>query len=46
VARRNRVIIDEATAGLLPDDRFEVRRLPARPLRGFGLVEPIAVRRL
>jgi adenylate cyclase len=46
VARRNRTIIDEATAALLPEDRFEVRRLPARPLRGFGLVEPIAVRRL
>jgi adenylate cyclase len=46
VARRNRTIIDDATAALLPDDRFEVRRLPARPLRGFGLVEPIAVRRL
>ncbi len=46
VARRNRVIIDESTASLLPADRFEVRRLPARPLRGFGLVEPIAVRRL
>jgi adenylate cyclase len=46
VARRNRTIIDEATAALLPDDLFEVRRLPARPLRGFGNVEPIAVRRL
>lgn len=46
VARRNRVIIDEATADRLPGDRFEVRRLPARPVRGFGLVEPIAVRRL
>lgn len=46
VARRNRVIIDEATADLLPPDRFEVRRLPARPLRGFGLVEPVAVRRV
>lgn len=46
VARRNRMIIDEATAALLPEDRFEVRRLPARPLRGFGNVEPIAVRRL
>ena len=46
VARRNRMIIDEATAELLPDDLFDVRRLPARPLRGFGLVEPIAVRRL
>ena len=45
VARRNRVIIDEATAALLPPDQFETRRLPARPVRGFGLVEPIAVRR-
>lgn len=44
VARRNRVIIDDATAERLPEDRFETRRLPARPLRGFGLVEPIAVR--
>lgn len=46
VARRNRVIVDEATAQLLPRDRFEVRRLPARHLRGFGLVEPVAVRRV
>ena len=46
VARRNRVIIDEVTADLLPSERFEVRRLPARPLRGFGLVEPVTVRRL
>jgi len=46
VARRNRMIIDESTASLLPPTQFDVRRLPARPLRGFGLVEPIAVRRL
>ncbi|MGZ8744922.1 MAG: adenylate/guanylate cyclase domain-containing protein, partial [Nocardioides sp.] len=45
VARRNRVIIDADTAALLPDDQFETRRLPARPVRGFGLVEPVAVRR-
>jgi adenylate cyclase len=45
VARRNRVIIDAATADLLPEDQFETRRLPARPVRGFGLVEPVAVRR-
>lgn len=45
VARRNRVIIDAATAALLPSDEFETRRMPARPLRGFGLVEPITVRR-
>lgn len=45
VARRNRVIIDAATAALLPPDQFETRRLPARPMRGFGDVEPVAVRR-
>jgi adenylate cyclase len=45
VARRNRVIVDQATAELLPADQFETRRLPARPLRGFGLLEPLAVRR-
>jgi adenylate cyclase len=45
VARRNRIIIDKATADLLPADQFETRRLPARPVRGFGLVEPVAVRR-
>ncbi|KRF19121.1 adenylate cyclase [Nocardioides sp. Soil797] len=44
VARRNRVIVDDVTSEMLPEDRFETRRLPARPLRGFGLVEPIAVR--
>lgn len=45
VARRNRIIIDAATAALLPADEFETRRLPARPVRGFGVVEPVAVRR-
>ena len=45
VARRNRVIIDKATATLLPDDQFETRALPARPMRGFGVLEPVAVRR-
>ncbi|WP_151083154.1 adenylate/guanylate cyclase domain-containing protein [Nocardioides cynanchi] len=45
VARRNRVIVDRATAELLPEDQFETRPLPARPVRGFGLVEPVAVRR-
>jgi len=45
VARRNRVIIDAATAALLPEGIFETRRLTARPVRGFGLVEPVAVRR-
>ncbi len=45
VARKNRVIIDSATAALLPPDEFETRPMPARPVRGFGLVEPITVRR-
>ncbi|MFT4288486.1 adenylate/guanylate cyclase domain-containing protein [Nocardioides sp.] len=45
VARRNRIIVDEATAELLPPEQFEARRLPARPVRGFGIVEPVAVRR-
>jgi adenylate cyclase len=45
VARRNRIIVDGATAQLLPGDQFEARPLPARPVRGFGLVEPVAVRR-
>jgi adenylate cyclase len=45
VARRNRVIIDKTTASMLPASLYETRKLPARPLRGFGLVEPITVRR-
>jgi adenylate cyclase len=45
VARRNRIIIDAHTAERLPDDQFETRPLPARPVRGFGIVEPVAVRR-
>jgi adenylate cyclase len=44
VARRNRVITDRATADLLPPGQFEARHLPPRPLRGFGVVEPVAVR--
>jgi adenylate cyclase len=45
IARRNRVIADHTTADLLPPGQFDSRALPARPLRGFGLVEPVAVRR-
>ncbi|HET6152416.1 MAG TPA: adenylate/guanylate cyclase domain-containing protein [Marmoricola sp.] len=45
VARRNRVIIDERTAELLPPTKFATRPLPARPIRGFGDIEPITVRR-
>ncbi len=46
VARRNRVITDEQTASRLDSDRFDTRTLPARPVRGFGDLEPVAVRRL
>jgi len=42
VARTNRVIVDKATADSLGED-FETRALPARPLRGFGNVEPVTV---
>ena len=45
VARRNHIIVDQATADLLPDDQFESRRLPARPVRGFGVMEPVSIRR-
>lgn len=46
IARRNRVIADATTAAALPEDRYESRVLTARPVRGFGVVEPIAVRRV
>ena len=45
VARRNRIIVDGTTAERLPQDQFEARALPPRPVRGFGVVEPVAVRR-
>lgn len=45
VARSNRVLVDDATAAHLGDDEFEMRALPARPLRGFGNVSPITVSR-
>ena len=45
VARRNRVITDAVTAAALPGDEFDTRRLPERPVRGFGVVSPVAVRR-
>lgn len=44
VARSNRVIVDHETAAGL-SDQFETRTLTARPLRGFGNVEPVTVRR-
>jgi adenylate cyclase len=45
VARRNRVIADRVTVDALPEEAYDTRALPARPLRGFGSVEPITVRR-
>lgn len=45
VARRNRIIVDHATADRLDPDVIEARPLPPRPVRGFGVVEPVAVRR-
>jgi adenylate cyclase len=45
VARRNRVITDNTTAALLPPGQFDTQALPARPLRGFGTVQPVTVRR-
>ncbi len=45
VARRNRVIVDAATSEALPSQDYESRPLPARPVRGFGIIEPVAVRR-
>lgn len=45
VARRNRIIIDHATADRLPSDQIETRPLPERPLRGFGVLSPVTARR-
>lgn len=46
VARRNRVIVDAATAAALSVQHFEARTLPARPIRGFGDIEPVAIRQV
>lgn len=46
VARRNRVIVDHETAALLPTDQVETRPLPPRPMRGFGVMEPLTARRI
>ncbi len=45
VARKNRVIVDEATAAALPPEDYATRRMPARPIHGFGLVEPLTLTR-
>lgn len=44
VARRNRMIVDHATAEKLGED-YETRTMEARPMRGFGNVVPVTVRR-
>jgi adenylate cyclase len=46
LARRNRVLVDDATVDALTPGHYETRRLTARPVRGFGLLEPVAIRRL
>jgi adenylate cyclase len=46
LARRNRVLVDDATVDVLTPGVYETRRLTARPVRGFGLLEPVAIRRL
>lgn len=46
VARRNRVIADQATADAVDTlDGYAARPLSERPIRGFGPVQPFAVRR-
>jgi adenylate cyclase len=47
VARRNRVICDTATAEAMRDvEGYSQRRLTDRPLRGFGMVSPVAIKRV
>jgi len=47
VARRNRVICDIATADAMRDVAgYSQRRLTDRALRGFGMVQPVAIKRL
>ena len=46
VARRNRVIVDARhRRRCCPRTSSRPGGCPARPVRGFGLVEPVAVRR-
>ena len=47
VARRNRVICDPTTAAaMLEVEGFSQRPLTERGLRGFGLISPVAIKRL
>jgi adenylate cyclase len=45
LARRNRILVDPATVSRLPAEDYDFLPLTAREVRGFGLVEPVAVRR-
>jgi adenylate cyclase len=45
VARSNRVIVDLPTSEALDPAEFDCRRMPARPLRGFGEIAPITISR-
>ncbi|MGH3472833.1 MAG: adenylate/guanylate cyclase domain-containing protein [Nocardioidaceae bacterium] len=46
VARRNRVISDPETAAAVSgNDAYVVRALTEREIRGFGVVQPISIRR-
>ena len=45
-ARRNRLIVDRATADALDPSQYAARGLPGRHVRGFGVLEPVAVRRI
>jgi adenylate cyclase len=40
------VIVDHDTASRLPADQVETRPLPPRPMRGFGVIEPLTARRI
>lgn len=47
VARRNRVICDPTTAAVMRDvEGYSQRPLTERGLRGFGLISPVAIKRL
>ena len=44
IARPESVIVDAATAAALAtDDRFSLRQLPARAVRGIGVVRPVSL---
>ncbi|QWC84007.1 adenylate/guanylate cyclase domain-containing protein [Nocardioidaceae bacterium] len=45
-ARRNRLIVDRATSDALDPKAYASRGLPSRDVRGFGVMEPVAVRRI